>query len=594
MKEALLERVRNLPMQAGIYKFLDSENQIIYVGKAKNLRNRVSSYFQKNLDNRKTQRLVEEIVDFEFAVVDSESDAFLLENNLIKQNQPKYNILLKDGKTYPYICITRERFPKVLAIRDLDRTQGDYFGPFASVKAMNALLELIKNLYQIRTCSYNLSKANIEAGKFKVCLEYHLKNCQGACEGLQNEADYMHNIDLIRSLLKGKIQIAKNYFKEKMQLSAQNLAFEEAHSYKQKHDALENYQAKSMVANPSISDLDVFTISSDEKNAYYNFMHIEDGCITQIKTSFVAKKLDEDDSHILSHVILEFIEKPKSRIVCNIEPDIDLKYWNIHIPKIGDLKQLLDLSLKNVLFFRKERLTRQEQIKENSHAKRILETMQEDLRLLVRPKHIECFDNSNIQGTNPVAAMVCFKDGKASKKDYRHFHIKTVVGANDFASMFEIVRRRYRRLLDEAQPLPNLIIIDGGKGQLSAAVDALKDLGIYGQIPLIGIAKRLEEIYYPEDELPLYISKKSETLKLIQQIRNEAHRFAITFHRDTRSKNSLKSQLEEIEGIGEISKEKLLKKYRTIKKMQTVPIEELSELIGKNRAEILLDAIKNL
>jgi len=594
MKEALLERVRNLPMQAGIYKFLDSENQIIYVGKAKNLRNRVSSYFQKNLDNRKTQRLVEEIVDFEFAVVDSESDAFLLENNLIKQNQPKYNILLKDGKTYPYICITRERFPKVLAIRDLDRTQGDYFGPFASVKAMNALLELIKNLYQIRTCSYNLSKANIEAGKFKVCLEYHLKNCQGACEGLQNEADYMHNIDLIRSLLKGKIQIAKNYFKEKMQLSAQNLAFEEAHSYKQKHDALENYQAKSMVANPSISDLDVFTISSDEKNAYYNFMHIEDGCITQIKTSFVAKKLDEDDSHILSHVILEFIEKPKSRIVCNIEPDIDLKYWNIHIPKIGDLKQLLDLSLKNVLFFRKERLTRQEQIKENSHAKRILETMQEDLRLLVRPKHIECFDNSNIQGTNPVAAMVCFKDGKASKKDYRHFHIKTVVGANDFASMFEIVRRRYRRLLDEAQPLPNLIIIDGGKGQLSAAVDALKDLGIYGQIPLIGIAKRLEEIYYPEDELPLYISKKSETLKLIQQIRNEAHRFAITFHRDTRSKNSLKSQLEEIEGIGEISKEKLLKKYRTIKKMQTVPIEELSELIGKNRAEILHDAIKNL
>ena len=594
MKEALLERVRNLPMQAGIYKFLDSENQIIYVGKAKNLRNRVGSYFQKNLDNRKTQRLVEEIVDFEFAVVDSESDAFLLENNLIKQNQPKYNILLKDGKTYPYICITRERFPKVLAIRDLDRTQGDYFGPFASVKAMNALLELIKNLYQIRTCSYNLSKANIEAGKFKVCLEYHLKNCQGACEGLQNEADYMHNIDLIRSLLKGKIQIAKNYFKEKMQLSAQNLAFEEAHSYKQKHDALENYQAKSMVANPSISDLDVFTISSDEKNAYYNFMHIEDGCITQIKTSFVAKKLDEDDSHILSHVILEFIEKPKSRIVCNIEPDIDLKYWNIHIPKIGDLKQLLDLSLKNVLFFRKERLTRQEQIKENSHAKRILETMQEDLRLLVRPKHIECFDNSNIQGTNPVAAMVCFKDGKASKKDYRHFHIKTVVGANDFASMFEIVRRRYRRLLDESQPLPNLIIIDGGKGQLSAAVDALKDLGIYGQIPLIGIAKRLEEIYYPEDELPLYISKKSETLKLIQQIRNEAHRFAITFHRDTRSKNSLKSQLEEIEGIGEISKEKLLKKYRTIKKMQTVPIEELSELIGKNRAEILLDAIKNL
>lgn len=614
-KVEISETLKILPTEPGVYKYFDSEGIIIYVGKAKNLKNRVSSYFANKADlNRKTQRLVSEICRIEYTVVNTEFDAFLLENNLIKANQPKYNILLKDDKTYPYICITNEPFPRVFPTRRHDVEGSTYFGPYASVKGMNILLDLLKKIYTIRSCSFSLTKENIRKKKFKVCLEYHIKNCKGGCEGLQTEDDYQKDIEQVINVLKGKIGVATNYFKQKMQEAAAAWKFEEAQTYKDKLDALENFQSRSLVANPNISDVDVFAITSDEKAAYINYLHIQNGAITQTQTITVKKKLDEADSEILAYVILDFRSKYfivrkieggestensvnpskyqiyNTKIISNIE--LQIEGLDIQVPKIGDLKKLVELSYKNALFKKKERMNKEVEIKDNSANKRILEQMKKDLNLIVRPDHIECFDNSNIQGTNPVAAMVCFKDAKPSKKDYRHFKIKTVVGANDFASMYEIVTRRYTRLLEEKASLPQLIIIDGGKGQLSSACDALKALNLYGKIPIIGIAKRLEELYYPEDELPIMISKKSESLKLIQRLRDEAHRFAITFHRDLRSKNSIVSRLEEIEGIGKATTEKLLKKYKSVKKIVETDPAEIEAFIGKDKARLVIEGLK--
>jgi excinuclease ABC subunit C len=589
-RSELIETIRNLPPVPGVYRYFNAADELIYVGKAKNIKNRVSSYFVKsNNKSRKTRQLVREIRRIEYTVVNSEFDALLLENNLIKQHQPRYNILLRDDKTYPYLCITNEPFPRLIPTRKRIEGRGAYFGPYASIKAMKTVLELVRQLYTIRTCKYALTPENIAHKKFKVCLEYHIKNCKGPCEGLQTAADYEADIKQVINILKGKLGIVRNYFREQMMEAAARLAFEEAQIFKEKLEAIEKFQSKSLVVNPDISDLDVVAITSDEKYAYLNYLHIEHGCIIQTQTVHLRKKLDESEADILSTMIVEFRQQFRSeatRVVTNIMPEITFEGFEVMIPKIGDLKKLVELSHKNAMLYRKDKMQRNSEQKEQS--KRVLDRLKADLNLPNVPMHIECFDNSNIQGTNPVAAMVCFKGGKPSKKDYRHFHIRTVEGPNDFASMYEIVTRRYRRLLDDHKTLPDLIVIDGGKGQLSAACRALKDLGIYGLVPIVGIAKRLEEIFYPEDELPLLINKKSEGLMLLQRIRDEAHRFALTFHRDQRSRKSLVSQLEGIPGIGKQTTEKLLAKYRSVKKIAAVPFEELADLIGKDKAATIL------
>ena len=561
--EALQNKIKRLPKDPGVYKFFNAEGTIIYIGKAKHLKNRVSSYFNKSAQhNRKTIKLVSEIRDLDFVVVNSELDALLLENNLIKNNQPKYNILLKDDKTYPYICITAEPFPRVFNTRQVTSSKHRYFGPYASVRTMNTLLELLRKLYTVRTCTFYMDVESIASKKHQVCLEYHINNCQGPCENHQSQEDYNKDIQQVIHILKGNIGIVKRHFKEHMQFASEQLDFEQAQQYKEKFDLLANYQSKSLITNPSISDVDCFAIIADEDYAYVNFLKIINGAISQTKSIEIKKKLDKSEEELLAHAILELREKFNSfskRIISNIELSPFLEGVDFHFPKIGDLKKIVDLSRKNALFFKKERLnTKVEQQQTRSKNFTLLQ-LQADLNLKDVPQHIECFDNSNIQGTNPVAAMVCFKDGKPSKKDYRKYTIKTVIGPDDFKSMKEVVYRRYRRLLDEKKPLPDLILIDGGKGQLSSACAALKDLELYGKIPIIGIAKRLEEIYFPEDQIPIHISKKSRSLTLLQRLRDEAHRFAITYHRNKRSANSLVSELDGIEGIGPKTVEILLK-----------------------------------
>jgi excinuclease ABC subunit C len=586
-----------LPEDPGVYRYFDESDTIIYIGKAKNLKNRISSYFtnQKNQDT-KTRRLVQQIRRVEFTIVHSEFDALLLENTLIKQFQPKYNILLRDDKTYPFLCITKEHFPKLISTRRIDHQAGTYFGPFANPKSMNALLELLHQLYPLRTCSLALKPANIEQGKFKVCLEYHIGNCKGPCEALQSETIYLEYIDSIQHILKGHYQKPKNYFHEKMQNAAGRLAFEEAQEYKEKWQLLENYQAKSTVVNPAIHDVDVFSIVSDEQVAYINFMKVINGTITQSQTWETKKKLNEDESDLLTMLIWEKREQFQSEakeIITNIPMALEFKGVKNTIPAMSDKKKLLNMSLKNVLYFKKEKADRKAAEESGGDRKmRVLLTLKNDLRLTQLPKHIECFDNSNLQGTNPVSAMVCFLNGLPAKKEYRLFTPKTVEGPNDFATMFEVVTRRYKRLLEEESELPNLIIVDGGKGQLSSACDALKAIGLYGKIPIIGIAKRLEEIYFPEDTLPLYIDKKSESLKLIQRLRDEAHRFGITAHRNKRSKNFIVSQLEEMEGIGKLTAQKLLKQFGTTRNMLDAPITELEKVIGKAKTPALISQLK--
>lgn len=590
--EKLKEKISHLPHKPGIYKFFD-DNGIIYVGKAVDIRKRVSSYFNRSAQhNKKTLKLVSQIKEIEFTIVDTEADAFLLENNLIKQYQPKYNILLKDGKTYPYICIVNERFPRVISTRNKINDGSRYFGPYPSITTMNIVLDLIRTLYPLRTCTYNLSPANIEAGKFKVCLEYHIGNCKGPCEGLVDETEYNQHISQIRNILSGNLTIAKNYFKEQMAAAAAEFQFELAHQYKQKLDMLEDFQAKSTVVSNTLSNIDVFTITSNEQCAFLNYLKVMNGSIILTQSLEVEKKLDEDDADILASVIVQLrqeFESTSREVITNIEVTLPLDNIAVTYPQIGDKRKLLNLSLKNAMYLRKEREGRQEKNRDLNEKRelRVLETLKKDLRLTELPRHIECFDNSNFQGDNPVASMVCFKNGKPSKKDYRHFNIKTVVGPNDFESMYEIVTRRYKRLLEENQPLPQLIVIDGGKGQLSFAVQALKDLNLWGKVAIVGIAKRLEEIFYPGDKLPLYIDKKSESLKLIQRIRNEAHRFAITFHRSKRDAGTLKTELTDIKGIGPVIAERLLSKYRSVKKLRELTINELTEELGKSKATIL-------
>ncbi|MEM6840697.1 MAG: excinuclease ABC subunit UvrC [Bacteroidota bacterium] len=588
------DQVHLLPDQPGVYKYYDTDRTLIYVGKAKSLKKRVSSYFTKSKNtNRKTIKMVREIRTIEFTIVNSEFDALLLENSLIKKNQPKYNILLKDDKSYPFILLTKERFPRVIPTRQRIPDAGTYFGPFASVKAMNNILELLRNLYTLRTCRYDLSEENIKAGKYKVCLEYHIGNCLGPCEGKQSEDEYNHDIEQATYILKGNMSIARNYFKEKMQQAAENLDFEEAQQYKEKMSLLTKYQAKSIVVNTHIGDTDVFTIVSDEQIAYINYLKANKGTIILTKTIEIKKKLDESDEDILALMIVELRERYLSatkEVLTNIEIPISLEGVAITVPKIGDKRKLVDLSIKNALYYKRERVNRVQEYQQRVN--RVVLKLQEDLRLKQPPMHIECFDNSNLQGSNPVASMVCFRNGKPCKKDYRKFNIKTVVGPDDFASMHEVVFRRYKRLLEEELELPNLIVIDGGKGQLKAACQALKDLGIYGDIPIIGIAKRLEEIYTPEDPYPLHIDKKSESLKLIQRVRDEAHRFAITFHRKKRSNAALRSELEDIKGIGRKTALSLLKNFKSVKNIREASEEDLAQLVGVSKAKTLKEALR--
>lgn len=590
-QEQLKTIISHLPHKPGIYKFYD-EQHIIYVGKAVDIRKRVSSYFNKSTQhNKKTRKLISHIRNIEFTIVDTESDAFLLENSLIKQHQPKYNILLKDGKTYPFICITNERFPRVISTRNKINDGSKYFGPYASVTAMNVLLEMIRTLYPLRTCTYNLSQENIARGKYKVCLEYHIGNCKGPCEDLIDEDAYNQHILQIRSILSGNMGLAKNYFKEKMMEAAQQMQYEQAHGFKQKLDILEDFQIKSTVVSNTLTNIDVFSITANEKCAFINYLKVVHGSIIQTQSLEIQKKLDETDEEILASVIVQLrqeFESDSREILVNIELNLPLDGLTVTVPQIGDKRKLLNLSLKNVMYLRKEKESMSDRSKDSNEV-RIMETLKKDLKLLELPKHIECFDNSNFQGDNPVASMVCFRNARPSKKDYRHFHIKTVVGPDDFASMYEIVTRRYRRLLDEGASLPQLVIIDGGKGQLGMAVKALKDLGVYGKMPVVGIAKRLEEIFYPGDSFPLYIDKKSESLRLIQRIRNEAHRFAITFHRSQRDAGTLKTEITDIKGLGPATAEKLLTKFKSVKKIRQLTEAELVAEIGKSKTKVLLD-----
>ncbi|MES2379406.1 MAG: excinuclease ABC subunit UvrC [Bacteroidota bacterium] len=587
----LKDIISSLPETPGIYKYFDKEGNLIYIGKAKSLKKRVSSYFNKNhYENRKTAVMVGRIVDIHFTLVETEIDALLLENSLIKKFQPKFNINLKDDKTYPFICVKRERFPRIFPTRNPIKDGSEYFGPYASGGMMHTILDLIKTIYPLRNCTLNLSDKNIKELKFKTCLEFDIGNCKAPCVGLMSEEEYNQNIKNIKSILRGNLSEVKIHLKNLMQSAAKDLKFEEAARYKRKLDVLENYQSKSTIVTGILNDVDVFSIVSDEKFAFINYLKVSNGIIIQTQTFEVKKKMEESDAELLSLAIAEVRDEYHSTSKEIIVPfDLDWSDDKIEIttPKLGDRKKLLELSLKNALYYKKDKLAKYELVNPDLKVERILTQMKNDLRLKDLPHHIECFDNSNLQGTNPVSACVVFKDAKPSKKDYRIFNVKTVEGPNDFATMEEVIYRRYKRLLEEEQPLPNLIIIDGGKGQLSSAIASLHKLNLYGKIPVIGIAKRLEELYYPEDEFPLYIDKKSETLKIIQQLRDEAHRFGITNHRNRRSKNTFVTELENIKGIGPETAKMLLKELKSVKKIQEADMDLLTNIIGAAKAKLV-------
>ena len=586
MSTPLEIQVKTLPNEPGVYQYFDKNEVIIYIGKAKNLKKRVSSYFSKTHENGKTKVLVTKIVSIKHIVVETETDALLLENNLIKKHKPRYNILLKDDKTYPWICIKKERFPRIFMTRRVIKDGSEYFGPYTSIKTVRILLDLIKELYPLRTCTYDLSHQNINEGKYKVCLEYHLKNCKGACENLETESHYNNSIKAIRNIIKGNFKEGLEKFQEMMLVCAEKMEFEEAQKIKEKLSLLGNYQSKSTIVNPAINNVDVFSIISDETHGYANFLKISNGAIIQSHTTEIKKKLAETDIELLTHFIVEIRQRFNS-----ISPEIYVPFnvnlggiVKVTIPKLGDKKRIVELSERNAKYYRQEQFKQTQIVDPERHVKRIMAQMKKDLRLHVEPRHIECFDNSNIQGTHPVAACVVFRDGKPSKKEYRHYNIKTVVGPDDFGSMEEVVFRRYKRLLEEEQTLPQLIIVDGGKGQLSSGLKALEDLGLRGKIAIIGIAKRLEEIYYPDDPIPLYLDKKSETLKITQYLRNEAHRFGITFHRNKRSKSAIKSELEQIPDVGVQTITTLLRKFKSAKRVKEASLEELKLEIGHARA----------
>jgi excinuclease ABC subunit C len=595
-KERLASILSVIPEKPGCYQYFDSKGVIIYVGKAKNLKKRVSSYFNKTPDNHKTVVLVKQIRDIKYIVVDTEEDAFHLENSLIKQYRPRYNVMLKDDKTYPSIVLKNEYFPRIYQTRNLVKDGSQYFGPYSSVYTAKVMLQMLKELYPLRTCKYPLTPESIRQGKYKVCLQYHIKRCKGPCEGLQSLEEYNDNISQIKEILKGNISKISRLLFDLMKELAAELRFEEAQLIKYKHEAIENYRGKSTVVPPMLTNIDVFSFTDNEKSAYINFMHIGNGAIVQAYTFEYKKKLDEPKEELLGLGIIEMRTRFKSNareIIVPFIPDIESPdHFQFTIPQKGDKKKLLDLSEQNVKQYKLDKLKQAEKLNPEQRTIRILTTMQKDLHMDILPMHIECFDNSNIQGTNPVAACVVFKKAKASKKDYRHFHIKTVEGPNDFASMQEVVGRRYTRLLEENQELPQLIIIDGGKGQLSAATEIIKNLGLADRITIIGLAKRLEEIFFPNDPIPLILDKNSETLRIIQQLRDEAHRFGITFHRQLRSKKQIASQLDDIKGIGEKTKTILLRKYKSVKRMKEASEEELKELIGEAKAILLINELK--
>jgi excinuclease ABC subunit C len=585
--------VKNLPHKPGVYQYFDEKNRIIYVGKAKDLKKRVSSYFSKITSiSGKVQMLVRRIADIRYIVVDTEQDAFLLENNLIKKYQPHYNVALKDDKTFPWICIKNEPFPRIFPTRNVVRDGSVYFGPYANGRLMHTLLDLTRQLYPLRTCSLHLTEKNIKAGKFRICLEYHLGNCKGPCEGLQPMEEYDQSVQSIREIIKGNIQSVVRQLRELMMDYAAKLEFEKAQLVKEKLELLDKYQSKSTVVNPSINNVDVFSIISDASTAYVNFMKVMNGAIIQVHTIEIHKKLDEPDEELLTLAVTEIRQRFESQspeLILPFPLDYEMAGVSYTIPKIGDKKKLLELSERNVKYYQLEREKQKDMVDPENRSRRVLEQAMKDLRMKELPDHIECFDNSNIQGDYPVAAMVCFRHARPDKSEYRHFNIKTVDGPNDFASMEEIIFRRYKRLLEEEKPIPQLIVVDGGKGQLSAAIGSLQKLNLMGKVTVIGIAKKLEEIYYPNDPLPMYLDKKSETLRLIQQMRDEAHRFGITHHRKRREKGTVKSVLTDIEGIGYRTAQELLWKFKSVKNVRSASLEELEAVIGKSKGKIVFE-----
>lgn len=596
MNPSLELQLKTLPSEPGVYRYYDKNEQLLYVGKAKNLKKRVLSYFNKNLSGYRTRIMVGKIQRLETTIVNSEYDALLLENNLIKAHQPFYNVMLKDDKTYPWICIKNEDFPRIFLTRTKIRDGSEYYGPYAKVRPARVLLDTIKHIYKLRTCNLNLAPQKIEESKYKVCLEFHIKNCSGPCEGLESKQEYDEKIDAIRGMIKGDFRKAKEYLTERMVKYASNLQFEDAQIIKERLDVLEDYQAKNTVVNPNIDDVDVFGMTSDETAAYVNFFKIRNGNIIQSFTTEIKKILEETDEEILEEALIEIRQKFDSHskeVLLPFHLNIEIPNVKLIVPKVGDKKRIVELSEKNAREYRLEKLKQVQIIDPERHTNRIMAEMQKLLRMPVEPRHIEGFDNSNIQGTNPVSACVVFKDGKASKADYRIFHPKTVEGPNDFATMEEVIYRRYKRMLDEGEDLPQLILIDGGKGQLSSAVKSLRLLGLYGKITIVGIAKRLEEIFFPEDPIPLYLDKKSETLKILQRVRDEAHRFGVRHHRTRRTNSTIKSELEGIPGVGEKTIEMLLSKLKSVKRVKEASLETLEGILGKSKAKMVYDFFNN-
>ncbi len=593
---SLVQNELNIPEKPGVYRFFESSGQLIYVGKAKNLKKRVSSYFSKTHHDRKTTRLVSLIRKIEFTITNTEFDALLLENNLIKEHQPRYNINLRDDKTYPYLVITKEPFPRIFPTRRKLSGRGEYFGPFPSGKMMHALLELFKKVFTFRSCKLQLTDSNIRKGSFKVCLEYHIGNCLGPCTGLQKEASYLEEMEQARQMLLGKTAPARQYFREQMSRFSANLEFEKAQQAKEKLQLLERWQSNSVVAGQELGNLDVLALLRQDDDVFISYLGLSEGRIIRAHTFEFRCRMEEEDSDLLAHALLQLGEiygTLSGELITNTITDIVFPDWKISVPQRGEKKTLLDMALKNALFAKKEKVLRDLNAKAESPAERILSRMKMDLRLDRLPKRIECFDNSNLQGTNPVSAMVCFIDAKPAKKEYRHFNVKTVEGPDDFASMKEVVGRRYKRQLEEAAELPDLILIDGGKGQLSAACDSLKELGLYGKIPIIGIAKRLEELYYPNDPIPLHLDKKSETLKVLQRARDEAHRFGITFHRSKRNKAGLKTALESVSGLGAKTVEFIYRNFKSVSAINEADREKIEAGIGKKRSDVLFAFLNN-
>ncbi|WP_374464975.1 excinuclease ABC subunit UvrC [Chryseobacterium sp.] len=590
MNPSLELQLKTLPSEPGVYRYYDKNEQLLYVGKAKNLKKRVLSYFNKNLSGYRIKIMVSKIQRLETTIVNSEYDALLLENNLIKEHQPFYNVMLKDDKTYPWICIKNEDFPRIFLTRNVIKDGSEYYGPYAKVRPAKILLDTIKHIYKLRTCNLNLSPAKIAEGKYKVCLEYHIKNCEGPCEDLESKEDYDEKIDAIRGIIKGDFRKAKEYLVNQMMKLASSLKFEEAQIIKERLDILEDYQAKNTVVNPNIDDVDVFGMTSDETAAYVNFFKIRNGNIIQSFTTEIKKILEETDEDIMEEALIEIRQKFSSdskEVLLPFHLSVEIPNVKLIVPKVGDKKRIVELSEKNAKEYRLEKLKQVQIVDPERHTNRIMTEMQKLLRMPVEPRHIEGFDNSNIQGTNPVSACVVFKDGRPSKADYRIFHPKTVEGPNDFATMEEVIYRRYKRMLDEGENLPQLILIDGGKGQLSSAVKSLRLLGLYGKITIVGIAKRLEEIFFPEDPIPLYLDKKSETLKILQRVRDEAHRFGVKHHRTRRKNSTIKSELEEIPGVGEKTIELLLSKLKSVKRIKEANLETLEEILGKSKAKVI-------